>query len=434
MSNKNIKAWLNYNCSQGNNWVVLYKFDEICGHKNRKLFEVSGQHIVPSDKPLNLNLSHIYFTYMTENILITLIETTSGELYMIRNDVSIVEEQPPDEESSSDTVKKVTDVVSLPQVESIDSKVYHLHNVNCLRYCLSKSDRKRIGIVLNDWLLCKLKKPYRDELSHISYMDFINIESDELYVQKFDQFIRQSGDVLNLTNNYSIKTRLLLRTAKNTTVKELILNQNFQIDSFEWLQNFPNIKLINLLYCHQIEQKHIEQIVRLLPNLEVINIHFCSRINIRVLIPIFKLHKLCKIAINDPQFWCQKGRNELFILPEEWKNMDCPSLEKIAINSENLTLDVIDYILNSCGNVSQFITDENIMKLISNNVQGGTNKDQPLIFSAWQHPEKGFKIYKTVKFRNLIKNTDNQMFSDSMLKKIKEIKESRGEKEQTPIV
>lgn len=460
---KYLKAWLNYNCSQGNNWVVIYKFDEIINHKNRQLLTINGKNICPvnsDDYQLSsVDLSHIYFTYMTENLLITLIETYNGQLFLIHNTMNLIEppektETPKQEETQSTTVelndamidqcienrdalvKKVDSIVPLPQLESIESKIYFLSTVTDLRFCLSKKEKTSIGLRDRKWFLgdAQLKKIQKDELDHLSYMDFINISSEPRYLTLLNRYIDQSGETLNLTHNYSITPTLLNSIKDNFRVKELIIYQNFQINDFQWLRHFPNIKMINLFYNHQIEQRHFEQIVQILPNLSVFNIHFCSRINLRVLIPILKLQQLEKLAIDDSQFWCQRSVHELFILPQEWKNIDCQTLQKVAINSLNLTLDVIDYLLVACPNITQFTVDENILKHINKDIVSGFEKDNVIIFNAWQNPSKGFQIHKKVSFNNLLKdNYNSQLFSESMLKKIKEIRARKGEKEQTAI-
>lgn len=459
---KGLKAWLNFNCSQGNNWVMLYKFDEIVNHSQRQFYDVNDNQILPisTDKyPLNrTDLSHIYFTYLTEDLLIGLIETYSGHLFLIHNKMSVTD-APEEEITQTDTpveqsqtieltdevidqyidkkdgVKKVENIVPLPKIEAIQSNIYHLDKITQLKVCTTKKERKAIGLRDNEWSIDKLKKVQRVELMRLSYMDFIHIKSEDEYINVLNQYIDQCGETLNLTHNYSITPNLLSKVRKHDEVKQLIIYQNFQLDNFQWLKNFPNIKLINLFYAHQIEQKHFEQIVDILPNIEVFNIHFCTRINLRILIPLMKLRHLEKIAIDDPQFWCQRGIHELFILPDEWKGIYCPSLQKIAINSYNLTMDVIDYLLTSCPNITQFIVDEKVMKLVSENIESGYEKDDILVFNSWQNPNKGFQIHKKVSFKNLLKDTYNtQMFSESMLKKIKEHRTRTGEKEQTPIV
>jgi hypothetical protein len=443
-SDNQLKVWLNSNCAQGNNWITLYKFDDIAGHSDTSCFVTHSGGYKPSEEKFTLTrdqLKHIYFTYMTDEVLITLIENVDGQLYLIHNNVSIQEEesdeeeeQPQEEQShtvelteddinngfkSGTELKKTDTIPDLPEISSVESKIIKVSHIKDIVKCLTTKEQRSIG--MRGWFKCKLKKVQRDLLDGVSYLDFISISSDENYIKVLDKYIKQSGDTLNLINNYSITTDHLENIGVQEGVQQLVLHQNFQINSFEWLKNFPNMKLLNFWYCHQIEMAQIEQICQMLPDLEVINIHACCRMNLRVLIPILKLKKLQKLAIDDIQFWCQKGIHELFVLPDEWKNLYCPTLTKVAINSKNLTLDVIDYILQSCPKIEQFLIDEDILKMVGRNSIGGYEDGEIITFHSWQNPNKGMQIHKDVTFKNMFKDTYNsQMFSDSMMRKIKE--------------
>lgn len=423
-----LKGWLNYNCAQGNNWIVVYKFSEIVNHPNRETFRVVGhKKIIPSVMVDVQNMTHVYFTYMTESLLITVIETNTGALYLIKNQMSVKDV----------SVKDVSgDDVQLPNIESIKSQIYMLGNIIDIRVVLSKRERKLVGIKDNEWSenVTRLKKVEMDELSQTCYLDFINIPTTEQYKSMLNRWIIESGDTVNFIYNNSVNPEMLSSLDVYPTVKQIIIHQNFLLNDFQWLSKFPNIKLINIFYCHQLEQKHFEQIVLHAPQLEVVNIHYCTRINVRVLIPLLRLSHIYKLLIEDSEFWIQKSVHELFIKPEEWKVISCPSLQKVAINSYNLTLDVIDYLLTSCPNIDQFATDDKVMYQIGKNIFGGV-ENEVVIFNSWQNPAKGMEIHRKMRFNNLLKNTYNsQLFSDSMLKKIQQIKTNKGEKEQTAIV
>lgn len=466
---KYLKAWLNYNCTQGNNWIVQYRLAEMISHGNLTYYETTEKAAsIKAQTECNLNAAdvrHIFFTYMTNDLLITLVETYKGVLYLIHNSMNLIEpdettnnEIPAKENDKNDdlsihtvefkdsmiysyqeeldnAVIKVNDLPALPKLQSITSKIYMLTNIKHILHCLTGGELKHIGLRKKSWLAMDLKKVQKDEIDKVSFLDLVKMDDETKYLYGFRNYISQSGAILNLTHNYSVTPAILNKLVPSDTprVKELILSQNFQLDDFSWLKNFPNVRLLNFWYAHRIEQSHIEQIVDTLPEIEVINIHSCCRINIRVLIPILKLRNLQKLAIDDAHFWCQKSIHELFILPHEWKNIYCESLEKVAINSTNLTLDVLDYILTSCPKITQFLVDDNILNMVSRNIIPGRDKEQ-LTVHSWQHPNKGLQILKRVTFKNLFKDTySSQLFSESMLKKIKEQRELRNEPEPIPI-
>lgn len=420
---KYLKIWLNFNCVQDNNWIVIYKFDEIVNSPESKCYMIENG-IIKQTTHISLNrcdLSHIYFTYMTESILVSLIELYDGRLLLINNTLELCS----DETSENG-------VVSLPKVKNISSNVYVLNIVYDLKLCVSKKLRKLIGIYDKNWLYDNFKESQKKEfLSKINFYDFIHIRDQHEYMRKFRQYIEQSNDRLSLINNYSIQTELLNQLSDYPQVHELVIYQNFQINDFKWLNHFPNLKLINIFNSQQLEQKHFEQIRLYASHLEVVNIHYCTRINLRILIPLFKLDRLAKLAIEDANFWCQLDAYREFISNDEWKLIYCPSLEQLAINSDNLTIDIVDYILCSCPNLKHVIVDSNLMKNISNRAKDGYKEDT-IIFCEWGNTNKGIIYHKDIKFTNLRKDM-SEPFSESMLQKINKIKTERGEKEQTPL-
>lgn len=446
-TDRELKIWLNHNCSQGNNWITQYKLSEITSHGETQFYQInSSDKIIPMNNEdfVLENLSHIYFTYMTDREIMSLIETRNGQLYFIHNTVVIEESDSEDEDegnegnedeantvritSSSDVeqlqktidLNQANNIQSLPEISSVTSKIYQLSNIRQLVKSdfLSRKQQKALG--LRHWLKCKLKRVEKDQLNQISYLDFFGLEK-EAYLAKFNQFIKQSNNTLNLTHNYSIHNDWLNEIEPNKEITQLIMQQNFQIKDFSWLKKFPNLRLLNFWYCQQIEFTQIEQICQVLPELEVLNIHYCCRVNLRIMIPILKLKHLQKLAIDDQNFWCQKSPYDLFVMPDEWKSLYCPTLEKLAINSQNLTLDVADYILNACPNLSKFLVDEGILKMINRNSIGGYEKDKIITFHSWQNPHKGLQIHKQVTFKNMCKDRYNEKpFSDAMLKRIQE--------------
>src|SRR5437867_530597 len=109
---KYLKAWLNYNCTQGNNWVVQYRLSEMISHTNLTYAETNDtSYIVKLASECKLvasDMRHIYFTHMTNELLITLIQTYDGTLYLIHNSINPVEP----EETSSDKQIKDTKISS----------------------------------------------------------------------------------------------------------------------------------------------------------------------------------------------------------------------------------------------------------------------------------------------------------------------------------
>ena len=360
------------------------------------------------------NLGHIYFTYMTTSTLITLIETVQGKFILIHNTLIVDDEQPDEGDAmpgladtadpmASRTVEMTDDMIDhyhahqdnvpqqvdsmapMPTITSVDSKIFQLEHLGQLKKCLTVTEQKQIGLRKGKY--GQLKEVQRKELSRVSFMDLIQVTNEADYQRLLTQLIADAGGCLNLTHHYTLTPARLAQVSNGHAVTQLVLSQNFQLDDFQWLAKFPRLKLLNLWYSrHQVEQHHVEQICETLPQLEVFNMHSCCRVNLRMLIPLFSLRHLNKLAIDDPHFWCQKSIHELFILPHEWKNMDCASLRKLAINSQNLTLDVLDYIITAAPGLTQVLVDADILSMVSRNIITGYDQDRPLTIHAWQNP------------------------------------------------
>lgn len=143
------RAWLNFNCPQSNNWIVLYKFDEMVNHPQRQLYQnsllVDAQATDEHFRWSSHDLSHVYFTYMTEDLLISLVETYNGQLILIHNAVKITE-----------TEIEAAEEASLPQIAAIDSKIYLLGCVSEITQHITGKERKLIALRNKDWLAGKV--------------------------------------------------------------------------------------------------------------------------------------------------------------------------------------------------------------------------------------------------------------------------------------
>jgi hypothetical protein len=419
VKSNSMKIWLNNNCPQSNNWITLYQFDNIIGHKNRKI--ITGCTCATEEngcvKNIDIelvnrkNLRHIYFTYMTDDIIITLVEMSDQSLWLIENRIVC-------------EISEENENTQLPKVQTIESKIYHLCKVEDLLKCLTKKDQKLLGIKKKKWFA------HIHETSKLCAIDMMTtsgsgsgFENAELENEKLKNYIKQSP-FFNLSHNYCISANELDEICtKNPeiteNVTEILMDQNFQINEFNWLSKFKNTKSLTISNHQGIDNTHIDQIVEKMPQLENIAIRICCRLNLKALIPIFKLSHLKKLVFDDEYFNCQKTQQELFISNDEWKGIHCPTIEKICMNSQNLTLDVIDYMLISCPNVKHLVVNENILTMISKNIVSGFDMSQPLLFSSWRINDKCLKTYRNISFKNMFKNSMD-MFSESMLKKIKE--------------
>ena len=187
----------------------------------------------------------------------------------------------------------------------------------------------------------------------------------------------------------------------------------------DWLIKFPNLKILDIVNHQGFENHHFDQIYQILEHLSVINFHLCCRLTLRILIPLFKITGLQKLMIDYESFWCQKGPRELFIHPDEWKSMTVLQLDSLAINSENMTLDVIDYILGACPTLKHLIVNDIVVTEIGQQLKESFEPHK-LKITSWSDPTRGLEFKYRPKFRQMHKDAYGQtMFSKSMMNMIK---------------
>jgi hypothetical protein len=117
---------------------------------------------------------------------------------------------------------------------------------------------------------------------------------------------------------------------------------------------------------------------------------------------------------------------ETVITDEEWSTINNTTLEVLLIDSLNLTLDFIDMTLKYFKRIEHFImNDEILAKLEKNSING--HLTETVSFHSITDVHKGFKRCRDIKIYDLIRNKCGNMFSDSMLNKIKERNPDKAE-------
>jgi len=427
------EAWLNTYCQQVNNWIVINNFNQIVSHENTDYF-IENVKITKELCQIDTSFPiHIYFTYMTESKLITLLKINNGNMYLINNKINVSENDDNDDiESSENEVSLSQEEDKLPIITSIQSTVRQIKTIKNILFYLSGNEQKYIGIDPLKWTRLKLKKSngLKLDTSYLTLLNYIN--NEEEYIK---QFIKLNGnkETLNLKHNYSINNNILSKLPESYTnnIKQLQLNNNYQLNSFEFLSKFKKLDSVEFSYCNNITQDYIEKLCKFCPYLTTFNAHYCCCLNIRILLPLLKLPYIKNICINYDNMWCQKGPYELFILPNEWEIIDCLSIDRIAINSKNMTLDIVDYIVKACPNIKEIFVDEEILTSIESNIINGYNMDEKLVFRPWQLPEKGLQVCKKIKFKNLYKEAYESIKSrNEFIEKIKSKNEDKPNKNE----
>ena len=449
------KIWMNLYCPQSNNWIVQSNYKNILSHGDSKyhyFYDANKEYVELSAKNVDQNnlietirpneLKHIYFTYMTDKSLITLIEDTAGTLFLVKNymEVEEVEEEEEEEEEKKETSGNDKDeqvqvidkrTKKEPKVKSITSNVYVIVSMSTLFMCLSGNEKRLLGLIGDKKCLDK-KNPdkegtFSEDLKNI-YVDreisFIDLEDTTMnkddYVKKLDRFIDESDKLyhtLDLSHNYMVTHDRLGDIHENTGITRLLLNQNNLISDLKWTGKLPNLEIIEFRAMHRIDENDIKELCDNCPNITTLTIANCLALNLRCFLHILKLRKLVNLVINDENFFCQTSSSKVSITAKEWKNVYNKTLKFLSINSKNNSLDVVHYLVEACENLEQFGLDDDIFTGVKNNGKSGTDNEAVIFFSI-ENQKKGLKFHRRIHFSSMYKDLYANMYSKSMLDKI----------------
>ena len=122
----------------------------------------------------------------------------------------------------------------------------------------------------------------------------------------------------------------------------------------------------------------------------------------------------------------QENTFETVITDEEWKNVKSDTLTTLFINSGNLTLDFIDFCLKSFKQLTNFIMHDLVLQKLDKHSRSG-HTEHKISFHNASDINQGFYRYTDVKISDLVRNKIAPAFSESMLRKIRELDPSKAE-------
>ncbi len=459
-------------CPQQNNWILQTNFREIVDHKEKLVSKINEkgklEAFQPTTPDLEFDLSaeqllHIGFNYMTENCLIALVLTCSGKLIFINNTCQITshdqETEPPSgttvstttvsttttDEVKGETVINTSTAPPPPKIEKVTSHLVVLDRPTQLlsALLLSKSMQKTIG--LKQWSTRIANQP---SPSHVKgkflkgvraaplfdYSTFWNVvlkNADEPQLLQsglsglFRQWCLQSKGILNFECQTYL-TETFFNTLDSSdpawnTVNTVVFSQNCQIRDFSFLGKFSNLTNLEISECQQLDGELFSKLIREVPRLEKITIKYCCGLNLRIFIDLLKLDYLKTIAIDFPNFDCQPSPRQVLIAREEWRSLCSFTLEGLFINSENMSLDVLDYLLKSCSKLHEISLNGEVLKHVSQNILFDPSElrdDNTINFHETEDFQRGFRACKPLMFKNMFKNEVSAPYSSTMLDRI----------------
>ena len=413
-------ASLNLLAPNQNNWILQMNYRDIIQHQDRQVLTLSGETGEINEPSA---LTHIFFSYMTKQQLVALILTKAGQFILINNQVEVEVPKPEEggelEGETGERLIKLNEPI--PVVKGIQSTLTILDRPDDLmnRKLLSGSMQKQLG--LKEWN--RSRNCDKVVTSNSTYVDLIGLTKTKTLLPKAYDLILQTAPDVNFQHIYYLSEKQLSHLPQISTVKMVKFNQNGQIRDFSWMSKFPNLRGVSFDQCQQLNDGLVSQVIKSCPVLEEMTFRYCCTLNIRVFLALLNSSSLRRLDIDYPNFHCQISPKDVLVSHKEWKSVCSLTLHTLMMNSEDLTLDVLDYILKSCTELRDLYLNDQVLKMVSKNIVFSENDIRPdnvVNFHSYSDHRKGFRAGRPMTFKNMFKNLCSAPFSRSMLGKIRQ--------------
>lgn len=392
MSNEMIK-WMFFNCPKDHSWIVYQNLPDIVSES--KYIHIKGdQQIIKLDDKDQIR--YIHSINMTENKLVCLLETKDG-FYLINN------------EKKGEDLSSV--VIYFPDIKTFNDKVS-----NSIRKLLMikkkfklSSEEKKINVIPYDFILCNPKN-YSQLLDGSCYDDMIRLTPE----------VTQNILTLNLNHNMTVDDKMLSDYHPSKLISKISFHTNFRLRSLEWTKSdwSQRIKRINLTNMAHFTNNSLGYMVKNMKSLAELYVSVCPQVNIRCLLDILTIDRLEVLCLNDVRMVCQPNQYGGLIKDEEWDVIKNESLKEMAIMSDNLSLDVIDFLKKHCYCLDKMVINPKTLKYMCQNLLTTGDTTNPMYFN--DGGSKTLKIGRDFQFKNLFREQFQNPFSDSMTKVMEE--------------
>jgi hypothetical protein len=336
------------------------------------------------------NLQYVYFAHFDNNRVTTLVQ--------------------------DDTTYYLIDNEQLEEPQGIRSVIYCGSSLSKVLENVTGARKKAIGLKPRD--KAKLSAKQQRALKGVTYIDFINVPKA---TQKtlWAQYIAQHTDSRLDLSGFTMLEPDILETLP-LHYRELVLYQNNKINSFTWLRRFTGLKTLSIWFNNSIQDADISTIREATPLLEVFEAHSCMSLTGRILLPLSTMPMLNKLVINNTGCLWQEKSYETVISDQEWETLNNANLQILLIDSYNLTLDVIAFILRGFKALQNFIMCPQILEKLEKN-SGSGYLDEVVMFHSAENLQQCFSRRRDIRVFDLVRNKCGNTFSDSMLQKIREL-------------
>jgi hypothetical protein len=125
------------------------------------------------------------------------------------------------------------------------------------------------------------------------------------------------------------------------------------------------------------------------------------------------LKNIRRVSFDNKLMHCQTNIYQGLITNKEWDVLYNSSITDLLINSDNLTIDLIDYILKAFTNLDRFLLNSIVLKKLYPCIIEG-NGPEKIAFQSSDNPKEGYSAKKDIHLKNKLKNRFEEPMSESM--------------------
>jgi hypothetical protein len=208
-------------------------------------------------------------------------------------------------------------------------------------------------------------------------------------------------------------------------ITTITLNQNFNLTNYGWLQDFPKIQQITLINLPELDDIGFSDLRNDLPtSINDVTIHFCQKLTMRIMLDLLALPNLEVLCINNSKMVCQPNAYSGVIGETEWKVLSpATSLNKLLINSGNLSMDALSYMLPFCPNLERLVLHPTVYETLAKNIveeapDVGLGAPADLTIASL-NAQTSKTVKRPFKITGLLKDKYSEPFSQVMMDKVK---------------
>lgn len=395
--NTHYNRWMFEHCPKKHAWIIYQNIENILQDTEVVLAKKNLTKVVEPSEVSRESIVYVHSVFAQPDLIRALIELESG-YYIISNKTLKKREEVQESKNDKLVFEIDQDKKEVEEIKINSKFIYFGKKIKDVLKFTNTKMQKSLGLE-------KIKKTtYTDE-----YLRPYKIKNVHDY---FD--LKSKDGHLDLSYNFEISSEDLNSWEPKNKIVQLTLNTCFQLDNFSWIKKdwAKNLTHLNLINIPQLTNLNVEFIGVECNNLEQLQIFYCSQINIRLILGLAKHPNLKTLSLYDPNLVTQPNKYSGLIQDKEWEFLRNYKLEKLLINSDNLSLDVIDYLIKTFSKLSTLIINPTKCKELHKNIMPGFSQD--MITIAASNKEGSFKMPRDSMIKNLFKDTFQDPYSESM--------------------